>query len=181
MSDLFHAGHGSTTRKLLRDRRHRAVADSAGDDQFEILEIGGDVERESMAGNAARDMHADCGDLLLLDVRRTELRTPSSGVVYASKSPGGGSRRSVRRGVFTRGRRSLRPYTGQSANSLRRNAEIAAGSNQRFFHAPHELDCADPRREPSKIKDGIANELSGTVKGNIATAIALKEFNTLIP
>ena len=46
---------------------YRAIRNSAWHDQVEVAQVGGHVQRKSMRGNATRDMHADCGDLLLRD------------------------------------------------------------------------------------------------------------------
>lgn len=38
---------------------------SAGDDELEVVEVGGDVEGESVGGDPAGDVDADGGDLAL--------------------------------------------------------------------------------------------------------------------
>src|SRR6185436_16962480 len=47
--------------------RHAAVGDPARHDQGEIVEVGGHVEGKPVAGNPARDAHADRGQLLAPD------------------------------------------------------------------------------------------------------------------
>ena len=42
-----------------------AVADAAGDDPLEVAEVGGDVEREAVGGDALRDVNADGGEFAL--------------------------------------------------------------------------------------------------------------------
>ena len=48
---------------FLFNRRDRFVADPAGNDKLEIIEIGGDVQGKAVAGDAAGDMYANGGDL----------------------------------------------------------------------------------------------------------------------
>ncbi len=50
-----------------RQRRDTPIGDTARDDVLEHPEIGIDVERESVTGAAARDLHPDRGDLLVTD------------------------------------------------------------------------------------------------------------------
>ena len=50
-----------------RHRRDTAVGDPARHDVTEHREVGVDVEREAVAGAAARDAHSDRGDLLVAD------------------------------------------------------------------------------------------------------------------
>ena len=49
----------------LCQRRDAPIGDATRDDVLEHREIGVDVEREAVPGAAARDLHADGGDLLV--------------------------------------------------------------------------------------------------------------------
>ena len=66
-------------------RRHAAVGDAARHDQVEMVEVGGDVEREAVARDPARDAHADGA--------RSSRRRPTR-----RSGPGRGRRDAERRG-----------------------------------------------------------------------------------
>ena len=64
---------------LLRDRGHRDRRQPAGDHPRERRQVVGDVDREAVRGHPAREVHADRGDLAVLD--------PHAGVVAALGLP----------------------------------------------------------------------------------------------
>ena len=64
VDDPVEIGRGS---EHPRQRRDAPIGDATRDDVFEHPEIGVDVERESVTGAAACDLHPDRGDLLVTD------------------------------------------------------------------------------------------------------------------
>ena len=64
---ILDASTASTAQPSRAERRHAAIGDAARHDQIEIVEIGRDVERKSMAGDPARDAHADRRELFAAD------------------------------------------------------------------------------------------------------------------
>src|SRR5450432_2553149 len=73
----------------------------------------------------------------------------------------------------------LRPYAGESGYALRGHAKIAASTYECFFNLANEINGANTRRESPKIKNGIADKLTGTVKSYVTTAIGFKQLNSL--
>src|SRR5262249_14976891 len=71
----------------------------------------------------------------------------------------------------------LRPDAGQAGNVPGDHAEVAAGADQRLFQLAHELDGANPGIEAAKVEDGIADELSGAVEGDVAAAVGLMQLH----
>ena len=63
--DGFESWAGLRARNFPFEARHGAVGDAAGIDESEVAQIGGDVEGESVRGDAAGDVNADGGDLAL--------------------------------------------------------------------------------------------------------------------
>lgn len=59
--DIFHLGRLAGFKLDGGDR----FGQSAGDDELEVVEVGGDVEGESVGGDTARDVNADGGNLAL--------------------------------------------------------------------------------------------------------------------
>ena len=93
------------------------------------------------------------------------------------RAPGGGadafvtiSSRPDRASV---GRRT--PDARQSADAPRLDAKLAAEADERLFHQAHKVDRADAAAflamQAAEIEDGIADELSRAVIGDIAAAI----------
>ena len=123
----------------------RPGRDAAGDNEIEILEIGVHVQREAVRRDAARNVHADGGDLGL------RLR-------------GRGRPRHI----------DLRPNSGHAGHSLGRDAEIGAGADQRFFQPPHIIHRAQrfllPVRaeKAAQIEDRVADQLPRPVVGDVA-------------
>ena len=64
---IFHLGllHGLAEQPF--ERGDPPVGDPAGHDELEMVEVGGDIEREAVARNPARDAYADRRELLLAD------------------------------------------------------------------------------------------------------------------
>ncbi len=57
--------HGQARAGFELNGSHRLAADAAGNNELEVFEIGGDVEGKTVRGYAARNVHADGGDLAL--------------------------------------------------------------------------------------------------------------------
>src|SRR5579863_4077770 len=75
------------------------------------------------------------------------------------------------------------PDAGQSRDAFRRNLKIGAAPDQYFLQAPDVLDGAKRfassvvRRKATQIKNGISDQLSRAVKGNVAAAIAFEDLD----
>src|SRR5271169_2375507 len=75
------------------------------------------------------------------------------------------------------------PNSCQPLYAPRRNAKVRAGADQHFFQASHilhssqRLPLAIRRSKTAQVKDGITDQLSRTVEGYIASAIALENLN----
>src|SRR5947209_3758887 len=91
----------------------RLVGNAAGDDELEEIEVGIEVKREAMRGDAARDVNADSSNLSA---------GGSAGPVWGS---------------------SLRPNAGASGDALGGDAEISADADQRLFELADEIYGSD--------------------------------------
>lgn len=151
---VLHGGaQGVLGGNFVFDAGYATVGDAAGDDPVEVAQISGDVECEAVRGDGLRDVDADGGDLFFLH----------GGVWRGS---------------------GHRPYAGALADALREDAEVVAGANDGFFHEADEVDGAEVRalfagEIAAQIEDGVADELSGTVVGDISAAIDLVYLDAL--
>ena len=129
-----------------------------GIDEAEVAQIGGDVEGESVGGDAAGDVDADGADLAF-----------AARVVFVH-----GSAAVVRRAA---GRRA--PDAGETADAAGTDAEDAAETDEGLFHEADEVDRAEAAAvgvaEAAQIEDGVADELAGAVIGDVAAAVDLVE------
>src|SRR5581483_2758577 len=124
------------------DGRDGLVGDAARDDELEEVEIGGDVEGETVGGDSAGDVDADGGNFGL--------------------RVGGG------------------PDAGESGDAGAGDAEVSAGADEHFFEAADVFDDADFGSEGAEIEDGVADELSGAVEGDVAAAITFDQLDALL-
>jgi hypothetical protein len=78
------------------------------------------------------------------------------------------------------------PDSRQSCYSLCGNCEVGAGAHQDIFEAADEFDYAERfalavwAGESAQVKDRIADDLAGTVEGNVAAAVAFEEFDAAV-
>ena len=152
--------HGYLALQLSFHGRHWLRSDTAGNDEVKVIEVGIHVESKAMGGHSARDMDADSGDFglsrALLD------RTAEGGRAHVAV---GG------------------PHAGESGNALCRDTEIRASANENFFQSANIVDCAQRLAvrfsggESAEIEDGVTDQLSGTVKSYIATAVTFEYFD----
>src|SRR5260370_13496896 len=124
-----------------------AIADAAGDNPFEVAKVCRYVKREAVRGYALRDMNSNGGDLF-----------------FADTASGHG------------------PDTGELTDALGHHAEVAAGSDQSFFEEANVVHGAEvwaffSGKIATQIEDGIPDELTWAVVGNVSTAIDLVQFH----
>src|SRR4029079_13782238 len=74
---IFDLRHGALASQLAGEGRHRLVGDPARHDQIEVREIGGDVERDAVARDPARDPNPDGADLPVANPRAAQPRDPA--------------------------------------------------------------------------------------------------------
>lgn len=78
------------------------------------------------------------------------------------------------------------PHSGQARHTLGRDGEVSAGSNQGFFKAADEIDRSQSlpfavgHGIPAQIEDGIADDLTGPVEGDVSTAIAFEDLDAAL-
>ncbi len=152
MSDGFEAGQGLEGLYFTLKAGDGPVGDAAGIDEGEVTEVGVDVEGESMRGDAARDVDADGGDFA----------AGSTALVQRVKA------------------RSA-PDAGEFWDAASRDAEADAEADEGFFHGANEIDwthaVAAGIAEAAEVEDGIADQLAGTVVGNVAATVDLVDGN----
>src|SRR6516225_636488 len=95
-------------------RGHRLVTDATRNEQIEVAEVGVHVQRESVRRNAARNVHADGGDLAL------QVSTLS---LQKREGQGWGTL------AF---RTRYRPRAGQTRHPAGGYTKIGAGADQHF-------------------------------------------------
>ncbi len=71
----------------------------------------------------------------------------------------------------------LGPDAGEGGDAFTGDAEVAAGTDEHFFETADVCDGADARRGGAEVEDGIADELSGAVEGDIAAAVGFEQFD----
>ena len=75
------------------------------------------------------------------------------------------------------------PDSRETGNSLGRDGEVGACTDQGFFQAAHEFDGAEclafavGSGEAAQVEDGIADDLAGAVEGDVAAAVAFEELD----
>jgi hypothetical protein len=69
------------------------------------------------------------------------------------------------------------PDAGASGDALRGDTEVGAGADEGFFEEADVLDGSEARVEAAQIEDGVADELSGSVVGDVASAIDLVDLD----
>jgi hypothetical protein len=145
-------------RNLKSKTCDRTVGDSAWIDQRKIAQISGDVERKAMRSDSARDVDAYCANLAL---------SPGVILIHCRTTP-----------VQRAGVRST-PNASEAADSPGGHAELSAQANEGLFHEAHEVNGSESAAarvlEAAQVKDGVANELTGTVIGDITTPVDLVE------
>ena len=73
----------------------------------------------------------------------------------------------------------LRPHAGEARNAFGDHAQITTGTDERFFQLSDKINGANARIESTQIKDGIADELAGTVKSHVTAAVGLMQFHSI--
>jgi hypothetical protein len=126
------------------------VVDAAGDDPFEVAEVGGDVERESVGGDALGDVDADGRDLLLADTASGD--GPDAGELADAL----GHDAEVAAGAD---------------QSLFEETDVVDGAKVWAFFAG---------KIAAEIEDGVADELAGAVIGDVAAAIDLVHLHSTL-
>ena len=84
--------------------------------------------------------------------------------------------------------RGIGPDASQAWDTLGGDREVGAGADQDFFQAADEFDrrlefCVcrlGSLTKSAQVKDGIADDLSGTVKSDVAAAVAFEEFDATL-
>ena len=127
-----------------------AVGDAAGDDPLEVAQVGGDVEREAVRGDALRDVDADGGDLLLRDAA-------------AGDGPDAGELADA-----------LREHAEVAAGADEDLFEQADEVDRAEVRALLAGEVA------AQIEDGVADELAGAVVGDVAAAVDLVELDAAL-
>ncbi len=126
------------------------IADAAGNNETEGAEVRAEVEGEAVAGDAAGDVDANGGKFL---------------------------------GGFGCG-----PDAGEAGQAAGGDAAGGGGADEDFLESAHvihraEFEAAGARRQKSRagagaeIENGIADELAGTMEGDIAAAVALRQLD----
>ena len=77
------------------------------------------------------------------------------------------------------------PDAGAARDALGQHAEVGAGADEGFFHHADEVDRAQESVAraalagpfAAQVEDGIADELAGTVIGDVAAAVDLVELD----
>lgn len=132
---------------------HGLVGDAAGVDELEVAEIGGDVEGESVGGDSAGDVNADGSD-------------------FAFAGGAGLVRILV---VLVK----AAPDAGESGDAAGTDAIDTAEADESFFHHADEIDRTEAASagvlERAQVEDGIADELTRAVVGDVAPAIDVVE------
>jgi hypothetical protein len=63
------------------------------------------------------------------------------------------------------------PDAGASGDSLGEDAEVGRGANKGFFEPADVVDGTEARGEAAEVEDGIPDELTGAMVGDIASTI----------
>lgn len=72
------------------------------------------------------------------------------------------------------------PDAGSSGDPLGGNAEAAAGADEGFFKVTDVIDGAESRGEAMEIDDGVADELTGAVISNVASAVDFVDLDATV-
>jgi hypothetical protein len=85
--------------------------------------------------------------------------------------------------VAERGAGRRTPYAGKTADAASGNAVDSANADESFFHEADKVDGAQTVAavgvaEAAEVKDGVADELAGTVVGDVAAAVDVVEGDT---
>src|SRR4051794_31890974 len=67
------------------------------------------------------------------------------------------------------------PNASESGDALSIDAKFSTDSNQHLFQPADKFDRPDLRRESAKVTDGISDELSRAMEGDIATALSVED------
>ena len=157
MGDGFEAGQCGGVGNFPFQAGDRPVGDAAWVDEGEVAEIGGDVEGETVGGDAARDVNADGADFAASGRGRFEHSRP------------GMRPKAV----------AARPHQTPVSPAMRPAGTpiYAAEADQCFFHAADEIYRAEAAAgwvvQAAQIEDGVADQLAGPVVGDVAAAIDL--------
>jgi hypothetical protein len=148
MGDVLERGQRHSFGAFEVEAGDGLVSDAAGVDELEVAEVGGDVEGEAVGGDSAGDVDADGADFAF---------ARGTGLVVVQAAP----------------------YTGESGDAAGADAVDSAKSDEGFFHHADKVDGTEATAagvlETAEIEDGIADELAGTVVGDVAAAIDFVE------
>lgn len=144
MGEVLKRGKGDTFRDLKIEAGDWLVGDATRVDELEVAQVGGDVEGESVGGDPAGDVDADGADF--------SLATGSwLGVMEAAPD-------------------ARKPGDASGANAI-----DTAEADQGFFHHADKVHGTEAAAfgilKAAQVEDGVADELAGTVIGNVAAAV----------
>ncbi len=131
------------------------IGNAAGNDQFKVSQVGGDIESEAMRSDAARNMNADGGDLAL--------RTACSGLSVLSP---------MAAVLQDPHQTPVRPQIRPARTPKPPQRRISASSIPR-------TKSTGPMRPPfaaaqgAQIEDRVAHQLTRPVIGHVAAAVDL--------
>jgi len=135
-----------------------AVGDTAGVDEGKIAQVGGDVERKAMRSDSARDV----------DAYRANLALALWVVLFHCRATP--VQRAAVHGT---------PNASEAADSTGGYAELPAKTNEGLFHQAHKINGAESAAagvfQAAQVKDGVADQLTGTMISDVAAAVDLVE------
>lgn len=121
-----------------------STGEAAGNDEVEVVEVGGDIESQAVHGDPAPDAHPDGADFF-------------AGVIFAGAQWGGG------------------PDTGGARFAVGVDSEGSAGLDGGFFEKSDVV--VESQAEEVEVEDGVDDELSRAVVGDVAAAIGVEKFD----
>lgn len=133
-------------------------------------------DRRGMDGATGDGFKIDAGDGAVADAaRHDELEVAQVGGDIKSEPVGSNAARDVDAdgGDFFLGdcAGGKGPDAGASGNALGGNAKVRAGADEGFFEEADVVDGSKSRGKATEIEDGIADELAGTMIGDVASAV----------
>jgi hypothetical protein len=164
VGDGLEAGQCARVSNFAGEACDGPIGNAAGIDELEVAEIRGDVESESVRGDAACDVNADGSDLPLPCRRvfgRSRTTLIQKAVVRRTAPP------------------QVAPDAGEAADTTRCDAEFAAEPDERFFDEANEVDGAEAGAawvaQAAQIEDRVTDELAWAVVGYIAATVDFVE------
>jgi hypothetical protein len=151
VSDVLQRGKGYAFGDLKVKACNWLVSDAAGIDELKVTEVGGDVEGEAVGGDSAGDVDADGADFSFAS---------RAGLLVVKAAPN----------------------AGESGDATGTDAVDSAEADEGFFHHADEVDWTEAAAagvlKAAEIEDGVADQLSGAVVGDVAPAIDFVQGDT---